>query len=66
MIATPQNVSIIGKGLDHPECVCIAPDGTVYAGGEAGKLYLANLGGSHVSVVRTDLMPLPLHHPTFP
>jgi gluconolactonase len=33
------NVSILVEGLDHPECVAWAPDGTLFAGGEAGQLY---------------------------
>ncbi len=39
MIASPQNVQMLGTGLDHPECVCVAPDGALYAGGEGGQLY---------------------------
>lgn len=39
MIATPENTTLIGK-LDHPECVCLAPDGTLYAGGTAGQVYV--------------------------
>jgi len=27
------------EGLDHPECVVCGPDGTTYAGGEAGQIY---------------------------
>ncbi len=30
-------------GLDHPEGVTYAPDGYVYAGGEAGQIYRVNL-----------------------
>ena len=27
------------EGLDHPEGAAVGPDGTVYAGGEAGQIY---------------------------
>lgn len=37
-------------GLDHPECVTCGPDGTVYAGGEAGQIYRVDLAG-HVEVI---------------
>ena len=33
-------VEIYSAGLDHPECVAIAPDGRVWAGGEAGQVYV--------------------------
>jgi gluconolactonase len=46
MIATPNNVSFLGDDLDHPECVCVGPDGTVYAGGEEGQLYRIIPGGA--------------------
>lgn len=39
MDATPDNVTLLGRGLDHPESVFVTPDGTVYAGGEAGQVY---------------------------
>lgn len=31
--------TIYCDGLDHPECLCIASDGTLYAGGESGQIY---------------------------
>lgn len=50
-----QNVRIFADGLDHPECVAYHPDGSVWAGGEAGQIYqispegvineVANTGG---------------------
>lgn len=39
MRITPDAVQMIGDRLDHPECVCVGPDGTIYAGGEAGQIY---------------------------
>jgi gluconolactonase len=35
-------------GLDHPECVAVARDGTVYAGGEAGQVYRISEDGKNV------------------
>jgi gluconolactonase len=32
-------------GLDHPEGVTVGPDGTIYAGGEAGQIYRVDLNG---------------------
>jgi len=34
-----EQVSIFVEGLDHAEGVAVAPDGTVWAGGEAGQVY---------------------------
>src|SRR3954452_7942408 len=31
--------STLAEGLDHPEGAAMGPDGTVYAGGEAGQIY---------------------------
>ena len=39
MDATRDNVTLLGHNLDHPESVFVDPDGTVYAGGEAGQVY---------------------------
>ena len=33
-------IEVYSAGLDHPECVAIAPDGKVWAGGEAGQIYV--------------------------
>ncbi len=52
---TIDSVKILADGLDHPECVAVHPNGSVWAGGEAGQIYritpdgeveeLANTGG---------------------
>lgn len=45
MIVTPDNCQALGDGLDHPESVCLGPDGDVYAGGEAGQVYRLDFSG---------------------
>ena len=52
MIATPENATRIGD-LDHPECVCVGPDGTLYAGGEAGQVYVIPPGGQVRQIAST-------------
>ncbi len=39
------DISIFFDGLDHPECVAIHPDGSVWAGGEAGQIYRISCDG---------------------
>ena len=49
------DVQIFAEGLDHPECIVYHPDGSLWAGGEAGQIYhispqgvveeVANTGG---------------------
>ena len=38
--------SVFYDGLDHPECVAVHPDGSVWAGGEAGQIYRIAPDGS--------------------
>jgi gluconolactonase len=38
-------------GLDHPECVAVHPDGSVWAGGEAGQIYRMDPEGRHAEEV---------------
>ena len=35
-----QNCAVLVEGLDHPEGVCVTRDGRLFAGGEAGQVYL--------------------------
>ena len=39
----------IARGLDHPECVAIGADGTLFTGGEAGEIYRISPDGSSVT-----------------
>lgn len=32
-------ISLFADGLDHPECIAVHTDGSVWAGGEAGQIY---------------------------
>ena len=45
MDASPDNVTTLGGKLDHPESVFVNPDGTVFAGGEAGQVYRIDPSG---------------------
>ena len=48
---TIESVSIFSDGLDHPECVAIHPDGSVWAGGEAGQVYRISADGKETQKV---------------
>ena len=39
MMASIAELYVIAAGLDHPEGVAMGPDGTLWAGGEAGQVY---------------------------
>lgn len=43
---------VLASGLDHPEGVCVGPDGRIWAGGEAGQIYAVTEGRAQV-VART-------------
>ena len=40
-------------GLDHPEGICVTPDGHTYVGGEAGQVYRVDDDGSIEQIVST-------------
>lgn len=42
----------LADGLDHPEGICLAPDGYLYVGGEAGQIYRIE-DGCAVELTRT-------------
>jgi len=42
---------VFAEGLDHPECVTVAGDGTIWAGGEAGQIYRLSADGREVEEV---------------
>jgi sugar lactone lactonase YvrE len=46
-----RDVSIFADGLDHPECIAVHPDGSVWAGGEAGQIYRVAADGSKIEEV---------------
>jgi gluconolactonase len=45
------DTSTFYDGLDHPECVAVHPDGSVWAGGEAGQIYRMDAEGRHAEEV---------------
>src|SRR4051812_14166456 len=51
--ASPENVKTLGENLDHPEGLCIGPEGEVYAGGELGQLYRIEPDGTQREVAST-------------
>jgi sugar lactone lactonase YvrE len=48
-----EDVNIYAEGLDHPECVLYHPDGSVWAGGEAGQVYRIDPQGTMEIVTNT-------------
>lgn len=51
MALTVDDVSIFADGLDHPECVVVHPDGSVWAGGEGGQVYKISADGKSIKEV---------------
>lgn len=47
------DVQLVADGLDHPECVIYHPDGSLWAGGEAGQIYRISSDGDVQEVANT-------------
>jgi len=45
------DIHVFADELDHPECVAVHPDGSVWAGGEGGQIYRIAADGSRVEEV---------------
>lgn len=48
---TERTIETFCEGLDHPECVKCHPDGSFYAGGEAGQIYRIAADGSAIEEI---------------
>ena len=48
-----EQIKIFADGLDHVECVAYQPDGTIWAGGEAGQIYRVSAEGQMEEVANT-------------
>jgi gluconolactonase len=51
MTLTIDDVSVFADGLDHPECVAVHPDGSLWAGGEGGQVYKISADGKSIMEV---------------
>jgi sugar lactone lactonase YvrE len=51
MALTINDVSIFADGLDHPECIAVHPDGSVWAGGEGGQIYKISADGKIIEEI---------------
>jgi gluconolactonase len=48
-----ESLETFAHGIDHPEGICVTPDGTVYVGGEAGQIYRLESDGSFTEILST-------------
>ncbi|MFY0628475.1 MAG: SMP-30/gluconolactonase/LRE family protein [Reichenbachiella sp.] len=46
-----EKATVFAEGLDHPECIAVHPDGSLWAGGEAGQIYHITENGTTVKEV---------------
>jgi len=52
-MAALDDFETVATGLDHPEGVAVGPDGSLFAGGEAGQIYRVGLGGAVEEIAST-------------
>jgi sugar lactone lactonase YvrE len=46
-----KRATVFADGLDHPECLAVHPDGSIYAGGEAGQIYRVSSDGKRIEEI---------------
>jgi gluconolactonase len=51
MALSIDDVKIFADGLDHPECIAVHPDGSVWAGGEGGQIYRISSDGKNIEEI---------------
>lgn len=51
MLYPIESVRIFANNLDHPEGIAVGPEGTMYAGGEAGQVYRISSDGKRVQTI---------------
>ena len=51
MVLTINDISIFADGLDHPECIAVHPDGSIWAGGEGGQIYKISTDGKMIEEI---------------
>jgi sugar lactone lactonase YvrE len=52
-VAALEDFDTIATGLDHPEGVAVGPDGSLFAGGEAGQIYRVGVDGAVDEIAST-------------
>jgi gluconolactonase len=52
-VAALDDFETLATGLDHPEGVAVGPDGSLFAGGEAGQIYRVGVGGAVDEIAST-------------
>lgn len=51
MALSIEDISVYADGLDHPECIAVHPDGSIWAGGESGQIYRITSEGKKIKEV---------------